>query len=181
MVETALTPEQQRFAADHHSLVYAFLNERKLQDDDFYDIVVFGYLKAVKEYLTNFTLSQKYEFSTIAFTKMRDELYRHNEYQNRQKRQGYNISLEATIYGDDEALSLQEVLSAPDPKTVDFETELLMLELASRVSQRDMDVIRMKADGYGVKEIAKAQHMPMKGVNELLAGLRDTVLSVCYG
>jgi DNA-binding CsgD family transcriptional regulator len=56
-----------------------------------------------------------------------------------------------------------------------------MIELASRVSKRDMAVIRMKADGYRTREIAKAQKMPMKSVSDLLAGLRGTVLSVCYG
>ena len=180
MIETALTPEQQRFAADNHGLVYAFLNEKRLPDDDFYDVVVFGYLKAVKTYLTNITLSQKYEFSTVSYKYMRSELCKHYEYQNCQKRKGFTISLEAAVYGDDEVLSLQEVLSVPDSNTVDFETELIMLELASRVSKREMDVIRMKKDGYGVREIAKAQRMPMKGVNELLASVRDTVLAVCY-
>jgi DNA-binding CsgD family transcriptional regulator len=63
---------------------------------------------------------------------------------------------------------------------MDFDTELLMLELASRVSKREMDVVRMKADGYGTREIARAQRMPMKGVNDLLAGLRDIVLAVCF-
>ena len=38
-----LTLEQQTFAADNHNLVYAYLNEKKLPDDEFYDVVVFGY------------------------------------------------------------------------------------------------------------------------------------------
>ena len=180
MVETALTQEQQDFAAEHHALIYAFLNEKRLPDDDFYDIVVFGYLKAVKDYLTNSKLSQKYEFSTIAFMQMKSALTKSYEHQNRQKRKAHTISLEATVYGDDEILSLQEIVSAPDSHTMDFETELIMLELASRISKRDMDVIRMKANGYGVREIAKTQRMPMKGVTDLLAGLLETVLAVCY-
>jgi len=180
MVETALTHEQQDFAAEHHGLVYAFLNEKRLPDDGFYDIVVFGYLKAVKDYLNNLKLSQKYEFSTIAFTKMNDTLCKHNEYLNRQMRKAHTINLEATIYGDDEIFSLQEIVSAPDSKMMDFETELIMLELASKVSKREMDVIRMKANGCGIREIAKIQHIPMKGVAEMLAGLRGTVLAACY-
>ena len=180
MVETALTTEQQRFAEDNHNLVYAFLNDKKLQDEDFYDIVVFGYLKAVKEYSTNFALSNKYKFSTISYKYMRSEVCRHYDYLNRQKRSGFSVSLDSLIYGDGEALHLHEVLSAPDSHVIDFQTELIMLELASRVSKRDMDVIRMKADGCGVREISKAQNMPMKGVKELLAGLRETVHTACY-
>lgn len=180
MIETALTPEQQDFAAEHHGLVYAFLKDNRLPYDDFYDIVVFGYLRAVKSYFSDFKLASTYEFSTIAYTNMKSELCKHYTKQNRQKRKGYTVSIESLVYGDGEALSLQEVLSVPDTSVLDFETELLMLELASRVSKRDMDVIRMKANGYGVRDIAKAQHMPMKGVSELLGGLRATVLAVCY-
>ena len=178
MIETALTPEQQRFAADNHGLVYAFLNERRLSDDDFYDVVVFGYLRAVKRFFEEPSLSQKYSFSTIAWGAMRSKLFNH--YKSNSRQVTSMVSLDAFVYGDDEALSLQEVLSVPDSNTVDFETELIMLDLASRVSKREMDVIRMKKDGYGVREIAKAQRMPMKGVNELLASVRDTVLAVCY-
>lgn len=180
MIETALTPEQQSFAAEHHGLVYAFLNEKKLPDDDFYDIVVFGYLRAVKDYLTSAQLKQKYEFSTISFMSMKSALCKHYEKQNRMMRKGFTISLESVVYGKDETLSLQEVLSVPDSAVLDFETELLMLELASKVSKRDMDVLRMKAGGYGTREIAKKHHMPMKGVINLLTDLRETVYTACY-
>lgn len=44
---TPMTPAQQLFAEAHHNLVYAFLNEKKLPEDEYYDVVVFGYLQAV--------------------------------------------------------------------------------------------------------------------------------------
>jgi len=37
------TKKEQRFAEENHDLVYAFLNEKKLSEDDYYDVVVFGY------------------------------------------------------------------------------------------------------------------------------------------
>ncbi len=179
MNEIPLTLEQQRFAAEHHGLVFSFLRSRELEESDFYDVVIFGYLKAVKEYLTKPHISRRYEFSTIAYTKMADSIYKHYEKQNRQKRNAYTISLEAVVYGNDEALSLHEVLSAPNPKMMDLETELLMLELASRVSKREMEIIRMKTDGYGVRDIARNKNMSMKGVRELLADIQDAVFAVC--
>ena len=47
LCEVPLTKEQQAFATAHHSLVYKFLNENRLPEDEFYDVVIFGYLKAV--------------------------------------------------------------------------------------------------------------------------------------
>ena len=34
---TPMTPAQQLFAEEHHNLVYAFLNEKKLPEDEYYD------------------------------------------------------------------------------------------------------------------------------------------------
>ena len=180
MNKLILTEKYNQFATEHHNLIFSFLRSRNLDESDFYDVVVFGFLKAIDEYLTNPILSRKYEFSTVAYRAMRSELYKHYEKQNRQKRKAYTISLEAVVYGDGEALSLQEVLSTPDPLMADLETEFLMLELASRVSKREMDVLLMKTEGYGIRDIAKSKKMSIKGVNELLAGLRETVLAVCY-
>ena len=53
LCEVPLTKEQQAFATDHHGLVYKFLNENHLPEDEFYDVVVFAYLKAVKDYFNS--------------------------------------------------------------------------------------------------------------------------------
>jgi len=169
----------ERFVAEHHDLVLSFLNSNGLNENDFYDIVIFGFLKAAENYLLNSNLRKRYEFSTVAFKKMRDSLFKHYEKQNRQKRKAHIVSFDDNIYGG-KILSLQEIISAPDSSTMDFEVELLLLELASKISKREMDIVRMKIDGYEFKEIARIKKMPVKGVKELLAGLRDVVLAVCY-
>ena len=55
LCEVPLTKEQQTFATAHHSLVYKFLNENRLPEDEFYDVVIFGYLKAVRDYFSDLT------------------------------------------------------------------------------------------------------------------------------
>lgn len=65
LCEVPLTKEQQEFAAEHHGLVYKFLNDNHLPEDEFYDVVIFPYLKAVRDYCDN-TSAQEYSFSTIA-------------------------------------------------------------------------------------------------------------------
>ena len=50
LCEVPLTKEQQDFAAEHHGLVYKFLNDNHLPEDEFYDVVIFGYLKAVQDF-----------------------------------------------------------------------------------------------------------------------------------
>ena len=64
-----LTEAESEFAAEHHSVIYGYLRKAGLPEDDFYDVVVFGYLRAVRKYLARPEL-RKYSFSTIAYRAM---------------------------------------------------------------------------------------------------------------
>ena len=61
-----LTNEERNFATEHHNLVFAFLKKKNLSIRRYYDIVIFGYLKAVQKY---FTLKEQNKccFSTFAW------------------------------------------------------------------------------------------------------------------
>lgn len=67
--ETPLTAEQSAFAAEHHELIGDYLRLRRLPVDEYYDTVVFGYLRAVRRYCTMPVL-HKYKFATIAYHAM---------------------------------------------------------------------------------------------------------------
>ena len=178
MAEIALTPEQREFATDHHGLIYSFLRTNHLPSDEYYDIVVFGFMRAVKEYLERQDL-QKYAFTTIAWHNMRHSLSNYYRNQNRHMRKGFTVSMDSVVYGD-EYLTLSDVLAGPDPLMRDFETDLMLHELAGRVSRQQMRVIRMKVDGYGVREIARSQKTTIKNIQGLLESARSAVLAVCF-
>ena len=44
LCEVPLTKEQQDFAAEHHGLVYKFLNDNHLPENEFYDAVSYTHL-----------------------------------------------------------------------------------------------------------------------------------------
>lgn len=44
-LDEPLTVEEQQFATDNHYLVYKYLRLRKLPPDDWYDVVIFRYLR----------------------------------------------------------------------------------------------------------------------------------------
>lgn len=79
-----LTAEEAEFAAEHHSTIYGYLHKAGLPEDDFYDIVVFGYLRAVRKYLAVPELRQ-YKFSTIAYRAMSCDVHHSKEYWMRKK------------------------------------------------------------------------------------------------
>ena len=47
LCEVPLTDEQRDYATEHHALVYKFLKDNHLPMDEFYDVIIFGYLRAV--------------------------------------------------------------------------------------------------------------------------------------
>lgn len=178
MNDIPLTKEQRDFAAERHNLIYAFLNEKGLPEDEYYDIVVFGFLRAVKEYLDKPHL-QKYSFSTIGWKRMSNSLFEYYKSQNRQKRKGHTISLDAIIWGD-EQLPLSEVLSAPDRLMADLEAQLMLHDLAVKVTRQQMDVVRQRHEGYCLREIAKSQRTTIKHIQELLQDVGAVLLAMGY-
>lgn len=177
MCEVPLTHEQRLFAADNHGLVYKFLNENRLPEDEFYDVVIFGYLRAVRRFFTEKKL-QKYRFSTIAWNCMRVDLFNYNKTKTRQKRNAEVISIHAGMY--DDALPLEQMLSKPDELMIQLETELLLHDLARRISKQQMDMVRLKSGGYGIRDIARSQKIPMKRVKEVLEDVRQILTEICY-
>ena len=54
-IET-LTEQESAFAAENHSLIFRFLSRKGLPEDEYYDVVAFGYLNGVKKYFRRATV-----------------------------------------------------------------------------------------------------------------------------
>ena len=174
-----LTQEQQRFAEKNHRLVYAFLNEKELPESVFYDVVIFGYLKAVQEYCEVLSL-HRFKFSTLAWKRMRSSLSNYYKYLSRPKRNAPDVSIDELISSED-GLRWEDVISCQDEMMLRFETELLLHALASRLPHREMRIIRMKVRGDRMHDIAKEERMTFRQINKALENSYPTVISVLWG
>lgn len=174
-----LTKEQQRFAEKNHHLVYAFLNEKDLPESVFYDVVIFGYLKAVQEYCEVKAL-HRFKFSTLAYQRMRSSLSNYYKYLSRPKRNAPTVSFDELI-GSEDGLYWENVISRPDELMLQLETELLLHALASRLPHREMRIIRMKVRGDRMHDIAKHERMTFRQINDTLERSYPTVISVLWG
>lgn len=97
-----LNDEERHFAELNHNLVFAFLNKQNLPEYDWYDVVVLGYLHAVKRWFAKTDL-HKYSFSTIAHRAMWSSVI--NEFRKQKHRPEYG------------AVSLDEVIPETDGMT----------------------------------------------------------------
>lgn len=88
-----LTEGQEQFLAEHHYLVENFLKHRGLPMDEFYDVVIFRFMRAVKQYDERDDLKQ-YKFSTIANNAMRSALSNHYAKEKRRNKKVQILSLD---------------------------------------------------------------------------------------
>ena len=134
-------------------------------DYEYYDVVIFGYLQAVMDY-TSQGESSRFSFATIAWHKMESRLADHFRHQASTKRAAPTVSLNAVM--DEAGLSLSDMLSATDESFLDMETGLMFHDLGRHMPRRDMNVLRLKADGYGTREIAQRENTTVHVVRSIL-------------
>lgn len=92
-LKAPLTTEEKRFAEENHHLVGRYLKIRGLSFDEWYDVVIFRYLRSVKRWFA-FPELHRHSFEIIAFYAMRSAIG--NE---RQKKRIQAVSLYEKIPG----------------------------------------------------------------------------------
>ena len=139
-----LTHLQRQFAEEHQDTVFRFLSHKGLSIEDYYDIVIFGYLKAVQEYDENPALS-RFQFSTIAWTRMNGCLCSHYTYENRKMRKAPTVNIHSHTQA---GRTLDEIL--PDRrKDLQEQTadRLFVMEVLSCLTETERQMVHLKADG----------------------------------
>ena len=85
-----LTEQESAFAAEHHQMVSRYLNRKELPEDEYYDVVVFGYLHGVQKYFRREDLRRQYAFSKIAWSAMNTCLINYERDKARPKTKRYS-------------------------------------------------------------------------------------------
>lgn len=93
LYDRPLTKDEADFSAEHLPLVFWYLRQRELDEQDWFDIVIFRYLLSVKRWFECPEL-HRYEFSTIAVAAMRSAI---NAERVKQARRIATISLETPV------------------------------------------------------------------------------------
>ena len=141
-----MTTEEREFAEQKHDLVIDFLRCKQLPMNDYYDVVIFGYLSAVQQYFRNPPAGVG--FKAMSFRAMRDSVLRDNEYHSRAKRSGVTVSLDAVNYS----------IPVYDPKQDtgrQIEDKYLLEQAASIATPREANIICLLVNGYALREAAR--------------------------
>ena len=136
-----LTEQEKQFAENNHGLVYSFLHRYKYNVDDFYDIVIFGFLKAVQVYHRKEAVKRKYDFAFIAWQYMRSEIGNYFRIESALKRKMETATIGLDICGTGYSL---------EDRFVVRET---LMEYVQKMDDEQRKMIGWKMIGYDNKEI----------------------------
>jgi len=160
-----LSSSEREFAEEHHNLVYAFLKKKKLDVNDYYDVVIFAYLTAVRRYFINKNLMQ-YNFSTIAWRAMESAVYK-----EKRKKSPILISLDEPLFKDSE-VTLIDSLGQED----NFDEKIVYLDLARKIrpylTKKQSRTLQNRANGYGYKEMSQKEGISLSGIGSRLRRAR---------
>jgi RNA polymerase sigma-70 factor (ECF subfamily) len=155
------------------------LKSKRLRRDEVYDVVVFGYLRAVRKYFDREDLRQRYAFSTIAWRAMECDLGHYYEKNARRMRRARTVSLESIVY-DGESLTMAETVSGADRMMEQLEASFLWDEIEALISPNQARALRMKVEGYTPREIAAAQKRPVGDIESLLNDALASAHTLCF-
>ena len=142
-----MTNEEREFAEQRHGLVIDFLRCKRLPMDEFYDVVIFGYLSAVQQYFRNPPAGV--EFKAMAFRAMKDAVLRDGEYHARAKRCGITVGLDDAELTDHRQDTEQQI-----------EGKALLEQAAKVATPKEAKIIRFLLDGFALHEAARLLKMP---------------------
>ncbi len=143
-----MTQEERDFAEQHHDLVVDYLRRKRLPMNDFYDVVIFGYLSAVQQYFRNPPAGVA--FKAMAFRAMKDSVLREGEYYARAKRCSVTVGLD----------DVRNTLTDPRQDTEQrVESKALLEQVASVATPKEAKIIRLLVAGFALHEAARSLKM----------------------
>ena len=167
-----LTEEEKEMAEKYHNMVYAFLHQKGYNIEEYYDIAVMGYLKAVQKYSRDDNLKLKWSFKAICYNDMHREIGNQTKKENTKKRmpEGGFTSLDLQMEDSNESFINSIVTQTLEDE---FFAEYDRLEEADRIKnilsqltdiQRKIAIL--KASGKPMHYISKKLHISLKSINE---------------
>ena len=173
-----LSEIEQKFAEENHSLIYKFLSNGNYSIEEYYNIVVFGFLKAVQIYHRRNDLNGKYKFSVIAWKYMQAEIGNHFRIKNSKKR----TTLENILSLDADNEEMENLYNMVGGKSAEADVmENSQIDsILENLTELQRKIVNLKMQGYNNTETFLILKIPsstfykeMNRIKKLLKNLQN--------
>lgn len=147
-----LTPAQQQLVEDNHNLIYGFLREYNLSQDEYYDLAAIGLCKAAQSFNSN----RKSKFSYYAYLVMLTEVKMYWRKERKYVKPSCSLD-DIVLNGDHVNVTLAEIIADPNDISayITAPIDRLCTELVKH-NERYPKILLMLCDGCTQKTIAAA-------------------------
>lgn len=153
------TEEEKRLAEKNHDLVYQFLKAHNYSMEDYYNTVVFGYLKGIQKYCRYVGNNTENNLDGICWNCMRSEMKSHFKLETAKKRQPEEVTIKKIPSTEDEVIALEILKSVMENLTI-----------------RQQNIITLKLLGYSNTEICLMMEMSKSSYYRELENIRQTIV-----
>lgn len=153
-----LTEMEKSMAEENHNLVYSFLHRHGYSIEEFYNVVIFGYLRGIQAYNRREDVRKKYQLAFICERNMLAEIKDHFIEQNAQKR----TPMEITVSLDINYAETDNIYNLVGGKSVEDEVleSRQVDDMMENLSEVQRDILKLKLEGYNNKEVYIALEIP---------------------
>lgn len=173
-----LTPEERAFAEEKYPLVDKFLSMKRLDPDEWFDVVIFGFLEAVQVFIRQ-PERQIYDFTPFAITVMKHSVGEEWRYRTRAMRAETPLSLDASHPNLEGMSDFYTIV--PDRKQ-NVEQQIENRDLIERVisvgTKRQVEAIGYVCMGYEPCEVLKIMHITRDTTRTTLLNFRNRARAV---
>lgn len=169
-----LSPAERRYATDNYYLINTFLKRSRLNPEEYFDIVVFDFLRSVQAYLDDDDLQKNFCFEAVSYMYMRRAVYTHLREQKAQKRCsgcGADVSFDEMEDHVVKSVDNMENISL-------LEYAELMEQIRTILTAEQWRILCGKMDGYTLKEIAEHYGIKPKRVYYQFGKIKNVVAVV---
>lgn len=152
------TEEEKRLAEKNHDLVYQFLKAHNYSMEDYYNIVVFGYLKGIQKYCRYVGNNTGNNLAGICWNCMRSEMKSYFKMETVKKRKPTEIIMTKVSSAEDEVIALEILKSVMENLTI-----------------RQQNIITLKLLGYSNTEICLMMKMSKSSYYRELESIRQMI------
>lgn len=152
------TEEEKMLAENNHDLVYQFLKSHNYSMEDYYNTVVFGYLKGIQKYCRYVGNNTENNLDGICWNCMRSEIKSHFKMETAKKRQPAEIIIKKIPSAEEEVLVTEILKSVMENLTV-----------------RQQNIIALKLLGYSNAEICLMMEISKSSFYRELENIRQMI------